>query len=219
MKQADIIFVADTSKHSLYVMTHLAIKTCLRAEPGMKLNIIVVDGNKHTGGFQDAKTVTYDGIFNYHRCLNMGLKYSKAPYVAFCNNDLLFSANWLTNIIKYFDQGYHSASPYHKQTTRKGIKEGYKVEKEILGWCIVCTRELIEKIGGLDETCRFWYSDNIYAEQIKRAGYKHILVYDSYVRHLESKTLSKVGAHKSLCQDQSKLFRQFLNKQKCESVS
>jgi GT2 family glycosyltransferase len=219
MKQADIIFVADTSKHSLYVMTHLAIRTCLRSEPGMKLNIIVVDGNKHAGGFESTKTIIYDGAFNYNHCLNIGLQYSTAPYVALCNNDLLFSPNWLTNVIKYMEKGYHSASPFHRQTTRKGAQEGYRIEKEVLGWCIVCTRELIDKIGKLDETCSFWFSDNIYAEQIKKAGYKHILVYDSYVRHLESKTLSKATNHRELTKGQYKLFEQFLNKQKCESVS
>ena len=212
--QADIIFVADTSRHNLYSMTNIAIQTCIKSEPYLNLNIIVVDGNKHSPGFREAKTVTYDGLFNYNHCLNIGLKYSKSPYVALCNNDLLFGYQWLSKIIHYFNLGYNSASPYHKQTTKKGIKEGYRIEKEVLGWCIVCTRQLIGKIGQLDETCRFWYSDNVYAEQIKRAGFKHILVYDSYVKHLESKTLQKTSGHRALCRDQAKLFRTFLNKQK-----
>jgi hypothetical protein len=213
MKQVDIIFVADTSRRGLHSMTQIAIQSCLRSEPKLDLNVIVVDGNKHTSGFKDAKTVIYKGEFNYNRCLNMGLNYGKAPIVAMCNNDLLFSPGWLTHILKYFDV-YSSASPYQKQTTKKGIREGYRVEKEVLGWCIVCTRELFGNIGQLDETCSFWYSDNVYAEQIKRAGYKHILVFDSYVKHLGSKTLNKSGNTRKLTKDQALLFRTFLNKNK-----
>lgn len=206
----DIIMPADTSKRNLSVMTDLAIKSCIRSEPGINFQFYIIDQNKHTSGFRQARTIIYDGEFNYNHCLNIGISLSNSPIVALCNNDLLFSPGWMTKILKYFDN-YSSASPNNKQTTRVGCREGYRIEKDILGWCIVCTRKLLKKIGGLDETCKFWYSDNIYAEQIKRAGYKHILIYESYVKHLGSKTLIKKN-HRSLTRDQAKLFRTFLNK-------
>jgi hypothetical protein len=44
----------------------------------------------------------------------------------------------------------------------------------------------------LNEGVSFWYSDNIYGEQIKHAGVKHALVCSSFVTHLGSSTLRAV---------------------------
>ena len=93
-----------------------------------------------------------------------------------------------------------------------GFKEGYTVEKEILGWCIVIRREVLNRIGKLDESCKFWYADNIYGEQIKRTGIKHILVYDSHVVHLKNKTLNKYPDKFKITIDQKKIFEQWKSK-------
>lgn len=211
-KSADIIIVADSSILNLRRMTDIGIQTCIRSEPNLNLNIYVIDGNKETRGFRNAQTIIYEGDFNYNRCLNIGLQYCSSDYIAFCNNDLLYNWHWLTNIIYWFDRGYHSASPNPKTMGEKAIREGYRIQKEVLGWCIVCTSKLIKKIGKLDEVCKFWYSDNVYAEQIKRAGFKHILVNDSYVKHLGSKTLLKTGNSKTLTKGQAQLFYDYKKK-------
>jgi GT2 family glycosyltransferase len=83
--------------------------------------------------------------------------------------------------------GYKSLSPYCPNVTNleKGdhLIEGYIVGVHICGWCICIDRNVISEIGGLNEDVEFWYSDNIYGEQIRRAGIKHALVCNSFVEH------------------------------------
>jgi hypothetical protein len=52
---------------------------------------------------------------------------------------------------------------------------------------------VIEQIGKLDEGVSFWFSDNLYGEQIKAAGIQHALFTNVQVDHIGSATLKKVS--------------------------
>lgn len=200
-KAVDVIIVADSTRFDLRQMTRNCVRSCWMSEQRVDMNIIVVDGNKRSQGFEFTKTVTYDFEFNYNKCLNTGLAYGSAPYVAFCNNDLFFHKEWFTKTIKAMGGEFHSASPY-KYAWRAELarKEGYEVKKEVLGWCLVAKRSMIDKlvspygtVGKIDEDVTFWYSDNVYIEQVRRSGFRHCLVYGAHVTHLGSRTLFKRG--------------------------
>ena len=49
----------------------------------------------------------------------------------------------------------------------------------------------LDKIGKLDETVSFWFSDNLYALQLKAEGIKHGLFTNVQVDHIGSQTLNK----------------------------
>ena len=121
--------------------------------------------------------------------------------MAFCNNDLDFRPYWAENIIQSMGNTYLSASP-GRYGMRHGVVEGYEIAKQINGWCIVINRKLMEHIGKMDEGVRFWYSDDIYADQLKTHGIKHILVNHSLVRHLGSRTLRNAPEGKDLMRKQ-----------------
>jgi len=80
---------------------------------------------------------------------------------------------------------------WHKQfRTGNHIIKGYETGTHVPGWCIGMTRETFKKIEGFNEEVMFWYSDNIYCEQIKSQEIPHCLVCNSIVFHIESKTLA-----------------------------
>lgn len=185
----DVIIPADSTKIGLRMMTQRTIDSLIASEPDMKFNIIVIDGNQNTVGFKNARTFIYDFPFNYHRCVNLGLQYGNADVVAICNNDLLFDRFWLTKTLATMGETYLSASPNNKTSTVEGILEGYDVARILLGWCIVVKRKVFDIIGKLDEVVNFWYSDNVYGEQLRRAGIVHILVLHAKVTYLGSRTL------------------------------
>jgi GT2 family glycosyltransferase len=188
MTDIDIIFVSNAFNDFMRMITDSAIRT-VRNSGDLNWNVYVVEQTKQKTPYKNATTLYYDFPFNYNACLNVGIQASKSPYVALCNNDLVFYKGWGENIIKAL-QGYKSASPSTKFF--EGIRLGYKIEKEVLGWCIVVRREIFEEIGELDTPCTFWYSDNVYADQLKRAKIQHALVGNSVVRHMTSVTLNKV---------------------------
>lgn len=192
--EMDIILVSNAETPYLRNLTENAILTCRKAD-SVKYNFYIVEQYRRTKEYPNTKTLYYDFPFNYNRCLNLGIHCSKNKYIALCNNDLIFKKNWGKNMIRIMEQeGYLSASPSKKYFN--GIIKGYRVGKYLLGWCIVINREVIKKIGKLDESVEFWFSDDIYAEQIKKAGIVHILNGYSNVIHLTSKTLSKIKRQK-----------------------
>ena len=67
------------------------------------------------------------------------------------------------------------------------------------GFCMLIKREVIERIGYLDE--RFGiggFDDTDYSMRAYRAGYKSVSVYSSYVYHKEHKSFDKIGKRKKI---------------------
>ena len=95
-----------------------------------------------------------------------------------------------------FNMAYDSLSPAcprhceaHNIPLSAFLKEGYEIRQQLFGWCIAVKRSMFDKIGGFDTGVNFWFSDNLYADQLKYHGIKHALVCDSLVDHVESYTL------------------------------
>jgi len=191
----DIVIVANCSTAKLWEMTRNAVRTAVKYA-GMPIgDVAIIEQCRYARAQPIGKTLYYDFEFNYNKCLNLGLSVCKSKYIAFCNNDLYFETNWARNIVNEMKKGsYLSASPTNKHIFG-GVREGYAIGKVLLGWCIVTDRDIFDKIGQFDEPVTFWYSDNVYADQLKRAGIKHVLVGNSRVRHLGngSITLRKVS--------------------------
>lgn len=212
----DIVIVSNGKNNYLRTVTKHAIDSCKRSSLLINFNFIIVEqAQRVTYKYPGVKTVHYNFPFNYNRCLNLGFKYSTTKYVAFCNNDLDFYSHWSENIIqsmgetieidgkKIYRDKYLSASPT-RYRQRHGIKETYEIGRGLNGWCIVINRALMDIIGGFDTGVKFWYSDDIYADQLKSKGIKHILCNYSVVNHLGSRTLRGGHGGKDLMRSQRK---------------
>lgn len=197
MVNFDFIIVSNSMTDEFFQMTKNCIDSIYDTANLYMPTVIVVEQNKNVT-HDKAITVHYDFEFNYNKCLNLGLKYSASKYKALCNNDLIFQENWCQDILAGFKMGFGSLSSYclnsHKKKFPIGnhIISGLRVEYELAGWCFFITDETLKSIGKLDEGVVFWYSDNIYAEQLSLKGIKHGLVCSSFVTHIESQTLARI---------------------------
>ena len=189
----DLIIISQ-SKGDLIKVTQNCIDSARK--DNADLNIIVVETGDHYP-YEVDSIVPYTGEFNYNRALNLGLRFAKSDYQVLCNNDIVFYPGWskIGDIMKVNE--YLSASALSNDQ-RQGIckrgyvsYEGYIVGFHLTGWCIFTAKELWDKIGKLNEKHRFWFSDNIYADQLMRAGIKHALICSIRVDHLGSQTLQK----------------------------
>lgn len=149
----------------------------------------------------NCETLFWTKEFNYNACLNFGLEQTNTEYIALCNNDIVFQKDWqkITDVMNYFE--LLSASPFseysqHRHPYNKGncIHYGYQIGHELLGWCIVIKRDILQQIKKLDETYSFWCSDNAYADQLIKNDIKHALVCNSIVNHIGggSKTINQM---------------------------
>lgn len=192
----DIVIVSDGSNKRNINMTKNCIESILISSH-FDNKIIVVEKNDNIK-YDNVVNLHYDFDFNYNKCLNYGIDNTTSDYICLANNDLIFQTDWDKNIIKALLYCVGSASPYCMKSHNKlfdmgeNVVVGNRIGKEMAGWCICLKRSTLEAIGGkLNESVNFWYSDDIYVEQLKKAGIKHGLVCNSFVTHLGSKTLSQ----------------------------
>ena len=188
----DLIIISKSSA-ILSSVTQTCITTA--REDGADMQVIVVETGEETK-YEGADTyVKYEGQFCYNKALNMGLEKATGDIAILANNDLIFHRGW-SNIGTLMElNGYHSASLIsgHQTMFKRGdfVYEGYIVGYILTGWCLFVDRYCREKIGRLDESVNFWYSDNLYACQIEAVGIRHGLFTNYSIDHLASKTLNR----------------------------
>lgn len=194
----DIVIVSN-AKLSRY-LTQQTIYSAFRTRGKERITCIVVETCMDAAPYDKAVTIYWPHEFNYNACLNFGFEHTEDEYVMLCNNDLEFMPGWSGIIEEMRKFRIQSASPFsmrnphkHKYAMNSGTYHGYAIGHELLGWCICVHRSAMEKIGKLNTAVKFWYSDNIYADQLKHAQIKHYLCTDYVVNHLEySNTLKKL---------------------------
>jgi GT2 family glycosyltransferase len=210
MKHIDVVIISWARNEELVQVTKDGINSLVENDEGVTYHIYVVESNKDIK-YEDMEeyqrkwmhtieTVYTDETFGYNKYLNIGRRLGNSPYVALCNSDLTYEKNWATNIINEMERhNALSASPWCPQTQGPNtphlhnVYVGYRVRGELAGWCIVQKRKIYEQIEDLNEGVSFWYSDNIYADEIQARGIKHILVPSSVVNHHEF-SLGKTGS-------------------------
>jgi hypothetical protein len=198
----DVIVVSLGDTPERRAMTNTAINTLLASDQLVHFNIVVVEHYKDflkEGHVYEGCTVVVpqEEKFNYNLYLKYGIKHSSgAPWTVLANNDLIFHRGWMTTIMKmYTITGINSFSPWNDSThpskfpgQTKLLHVGYRVAYELAGWCMVVRREVLDRME-LDTRVMFWYSDNVYADELKRLKERHALVSESLVTHLESATI------------------------------
>ena len=204
--KVDVIIVADSSREEFRAMTRNCIDTVQNSNPRFEYNIIIVeswDGFAGSGHRYDGCTVVVPGVpFNYNLFLQYGIAQGEAEWVALCNNDLLFDPEWMKEIKNTYDEfqirGYEKCSSFspwcplvhpNRFKVKTNVHFGFRTGYELAGWCIVVRRDLLAKIN-LDTRVDFWFSDNIYADELMRLEEEHCLVTNAVVTHLGSKTLN-----------------------------
>jgi len=191
----DLIIVSRSSHPELIRNTQHAIDTCLADTK--KVNVILIETYKKHYYRGVNEMIFYTDDFIYNHALNLGLEHRKNEIQILANNDIIFQKGWskIGNIMRA--NNYLSASALSGDLRQRWFQrgdwayEGYLIGFQLSGWCIFCDHKLWDKIGKLDEIYKFWFSDNAYAEQLKRAKIKHALICSVFVDHLGSRTLNK----------------------------
>lgn len=189
----DLIIVSKSSTPELIQMTQNCINSALS---DCDLNVILVETSRGDVNYEGVNTIVYlNDQFNYNRALNKGLEVVKGGIHVLCNNDLVFHEGWSKTFEIMQEYDLQSVSVLSNDGRQAGFKrgeyvyEGYQIGSHLTGWCIFVTKDTIRQIGKLDESMNFWYSDNVYADQLRNAGIKHYLYCGAFIEHLTSKTL------------------------------
>jgi len=200
----DVIILSLTTSDQIAVMTQKAIDTLHASETDFTFNVLLLESNKDSRWtYQNCITIVPDIPFHYNRFLNYGIDRTKNEYIVSCNNDLVFHKGWFSEIYKHKDVAdsfspWNNHGGWHKklfETFDNEYQEGYRTSYEITGWCFVTKRKVFDSFR-LDEQVDFFYSDNLYADDLVIYNHKHILVRKSLVDHMTSVTYKGLSAQK-----------------------
>lgn len=172
---------------------------------------------EYENSHQNVKVILNDinGGFSYGN--NIGIKEATGDFVILLNNDTYVTPNWIERLIVHFysdeqvgmvgprtnnigneakvDVNYNNmdemiafTEELHKRN--RGIQ--YNDIRVLAFFCVAIKREVIEKVGLLDETFGIgMFEDDDYCERAKAAGYKLVCADDVFIHHHLGATFDK----------------------------
>ena len=167
-------------------------------------------GELSRDNYRQIKLIRNEVNLGYVKAVNQGLQISDAPYVCLLNNDVLVGKSWLTEMIGIAnsDAKIGVVNPVNDEIDSKSAEEllRYKTEKlnschgqfiEIMGamgFCMLIKREVVSKIGLLDEIFGIGgYDDMDYSRRVWQAGYKCVKAKGAFVIHRVHSSFDSLG--------------------------
>lgn len=154
--------------------------------------------------------------------INQGLLECSGNYIVIANNDIVVTDHWLERMLEVAESdpriglvgpisnevsglqidkkaNYTTLDEMHKYAANVAIKNNEHVLHfpRIAFLCTLLKREVIEKIGGLDE--RFTpgnYEDDDFCLRAQIAGFKTVIAKDVFIHHYGSKSFKAEGENK-----------------------
>lgn len=149
---------------------------------------------------------------------NQGMAMATGDYILLLNNDTVVTPNWLHNLLTPFalkpevglvgpvtnsitghqqvEIDYTSIDQVDDFARRWAAKHWGQIQvvNEIIGFCMLIKREVIEKVGNLDE--RFGlgnYEDIDLCRRVREAGFKIAVARDVFIHHTGSQFYNTLG--------------------------
>ena len=156
---------------------------------------------------ENIKVILHDENSGFAGGNNIGIKASSGDYVILLNNDTYVTPNWIVNLLKHFSDdkiamvgprtnniGNESRIDSKYNSLDEMILKSYDIyyenvlkqyEMEVLAFfCVVIKREIIGKIGLLDEIYTIgMFEDDDYCRKVKSAGYRLVCADDVFIHH------------------------------------
>lgn len=150
---------------------------------------------------------------------NQGLAFANGTYVLLLNNDTVVTEGWLARMLSVFERylevgivgpvsnyvtgpqqvdraSYQSLEEMHhfaKQWSAEHVGQTMEVRR-LVGFCLLCKREVIDRIGGLDEQFGIGnFEDDDFCVRAAAAGYKARIAIDAFIHHTGSQTFRGAG--------------------------
>ncbi|MFD0694211.1 glycosyltransferase family 2 protein [Paenibacillus sp. GCM10027628] len=197
------------------------LKECIhsiRKHTDVPYEIIVVDNGSTDGTTKFLLQEAIPFVSNYENrgfpaACNAGMKLSKGDTILLLNNDVLLTPNWLSHMLSclYHQKDVGIVGPMTNYasgsqriqvayTSLDDMIRKYNIEKlgtytevkRLIGFCFLFKREVMQKIGLLDE--RFspgHYEDDDYCYRARQAGYRLMIAEDTFVFHHGSVSFGK----------------------------
>jgi GT2 family glycosyltransferase len=174
----------------------------LKSVDYMNFEVVMVD-NKSTDDsvdfvrehFKWVRIIEAPGNSGFAAGNNLGIKSTKGKYIFLLNNDTICTPNFLSMLVDAAESdmtiGIAGAWPLdygYRQYKDKVSSNNVVQVSAIAGAVMLIRRDVLEKIGLLDEKFFLYWEDAEFCWRTTLLGYKVVQVYDSFVFHLVNAT-------------------------------
>ncbi|HDR6305994.1 TPA: glycosyltransferase [Bacillus cereus] len=226
--------------HNKLEYTKLCVESINQFTRKGTYELIIVDNNSTDGTVEwlreqdDIKVIYNQENMGFPKGCNQGIFLAEGDNILLLNNDTIVTHNWLENLINvlyssdeigavgpitnscsYYqaiDVTYKSIEEMHEFSRNKNMinNDLWEERLKLIGFCMLIKKEVIDKIGLLDE--RFSpgnFEDDDYSFRIRREGYKLILCKDTFIHHFGNTSFKEVAVnYNSLLEENSKKFEE-----------
>lgn len=190
----------------------------IREHTRIPYEIIVVDNASTDGTLDDLiregiSFVSFPENKGFPAACNAGLKLARGSSLLLLNNDVLLTPNWLDHLLtclyhqsdigivgpmtNYASGVQQMKEPYTNMEDmilkfNVGNRGKYLEVKRLIGFCFLFKREVMDRIGKLDE--RFspgHYEDDDFCYRARKAGYRLMVAEDTFIFHHGSASFGK----------------------------
>lgn len=152
------------------------------------------------------------------KAVNVGLRYSQAPYACMLNNDLIATPGWLEQMIAvaetdpliglvnptYNQRGESLEAFQQRARDSAGDSPRYLEVNECNGACLLVKRCVVEAIGGLDEAYGSGgMDDSDYSRSAEVAGFRCARATQAFMFHWENVTYNSIPKYWSTTRRQN----------------
>lgn len=196
----------------------------IRLRTDEPIELILVDNGSTDGTVDYLQTLDgAKVIFNadnrgFPGGVNQGLQVATGQHVLLLNNDCVVTTGWLRRMLDALNgdstiglvgpisnntSGYQQVSVNYRDITgldgfawdwgHRNNRKTLEVDR-LIGFCLLIRREVIDRIGVLDE--RFGvgcYEDDDFCRRARQAGYRIVIAADAFVHHYGSRTFAGSG--------------------------
>jgi len=149
----------------------------------------------------------------FAKACNQGISAASGEHILLLNNDVLVTEGWLSGLLghlesdpdagivgpmtnsisgpqKVVDDGYDPANlDAYARDFREANRHRRVPARRIVGFCMLFRRELVQKIGLLDETFGSGnYEDDDYCLRASLEGYRNLIAGDVFIHHFGSQS-------------------------------
>jgi len=168
------------------------------------------------GAIKEVAVLQNEANQGFPRGMNRGIMASTAPFVCLLNNDLRFTVGWLQEMLTVATAhpaigvvnptsstfGNHPPKGVSLQAYADSLKPlgGRYVEVGMCtGFCMLITREVLDRIGGLsEEVQRAFFEDEDFCMRAQQAGYRCVVASAAYVYHAEHQSVRDLPEREAL---------------------